>query len=96
MSGTGKMAIDILKICKFFFYLIISGIKSFMSALIVVMVFFVEVFFINKYVDSNLAAGIMPVVELARTNWVWIFWAVFAFELIINYRSINNKQVTDK
>jgi hypothetical protein len=62
-----------------------------MSALLVAMVFFVEVFFINKYVDPNLAAGIMPVVEIARTNWGYIFITVFIFEFIINYKTINKE-----
>jgi hypothetical protein len=75
---------------KWFLYIGLAGIKAFMSALMVAMVFFVEVFFINKYVDPTLAEGIMPVVELARTHWTWIFWAVFVFEIIVNFNTINN------
>lgn len=75
---------------KIFFHIGLSGVKAFMGALTVVMVFFVEVFFINKYVDPNLAAGIMPIVELARTNWQPIFWAIFVFEIIVNYKYISN------
>jgi hypothetical protein len=80
---------DIKSIGKAFFYIGLAGVKAFMSALLVAMVFFVEVFFINKYVDPKLAEGIMPVVEIARTNWAWIFWTIFVFEIIINYKMIN-------
>lgn len=82
----------LLEFIKFLFYIGLSGVKAFMSALIVAMAFFVEVFFINKYVDQSLASNIMPVIEMARTHWTWIFLVIFIFELIINYRTIAKKE----
>jgi hypothetical protein len=87
---------NLISVSKFFFYIGLSGVKAFMAALTVAMVFFVEVFFMNKYVDPNLAAGIMPVVEMARTNWVYIFVAIFIFDIIINFKSINMESQNQK
>lgn len=80
---------NLINVGKFFLYIGLAGIKAFMTALTIAMVFFVEVFFINKYVDPNLATDIMPVIELARTNWNYIFLAIFLFDFIINYKNIN-------
>ena len=86
--------VNLISISKFFLYIGLSIAKAFISALIVAMVFFVEVFFINKYVDPALAETIMPLVDVTREYWMWIFVAIFIFESIMNFKSINMEKNT--
>jgi len=82
------------KITKTLFYLGLSGVKSFMSALIIIVGFFVERFFIAKYVDVNLSEQIIPIINIVARNWGKIMLVIWLFFWILAYRELKKSEET--